>query len=356
MSNAGKTRFRAASACTLLVGAGLALGGCQGGASPLEEVADLGTPVQFDSQTFGVPVSPRVTYAMSVRKGGGRSKVGKPYKVRGQWYYPKDVPGYSKTGKASWYGPNFHGRLTANGETYDMHALSAAHKTFPLPSYAMVTSLKTGSHVMVRVNDRGPYAHGREIDVSSKVADLLGFKSDGTADVRVDYVAKAPVDGDDTKLLMASYRPGGASGNDDSIMVAAAFDTTRSGTPAAALTNAGDPVAGLPGVMRADVIPVPREPDYSASYAAGPATNGAVAALAAVGNGEPERIALGLVTGKTLRKVRSVAFGHGRLLEEAVPGTDAILATLVVARGGDSDGLLERFWQVGAAEAFVIRD
>lgn len=136
--------------------------------------------------------------------------VGKPYRVRGKWYTPKDEPGYDRAGLASWYGPNFHGRLTANGEIYDQYHLSAAHPTFPLPSYARVTNKKNGNSVIVRVNDRGPFAHGRIIDLSNRAAELLDMKHEGVAAVRVEYVGRAPVDGDDTPYLMASYQPGGS--------------------------------------------------------------------------------------------------------------------------------------------------
>lgn len=106
---------------------------------------------------------------------------------------------------ASWYGSAFHGRLTANGEVYDKHHLSAAHPTFPLPSYARVTNLENGTSVIVRVNDRGPYEYGRIIDVSSKTADLLDIKRKGSANVRVQYVGRAPLEGNDMPYLMASY-------------------------------------------------------------------------------------------------------------------------------------------------------
>ncbi|WP_425494041.1 septal ring lytic transglycosylase RlpA family protein [Hoeflea alexandrii] len=136
--------------------------------------------------------------------------MGKPYRVRGKWYTPKEDPNYDKAGLASWYGPNFHGRLTANGEIYDQFHLSAAHPTFPLPSYARVTNKKNGNSVIVRVNDRGPFAHGRIIDLSNKAAQLLDMKHEGVAAVRVQYVGRAPVEGDDTRYLMASYQPGGS--------------------------------------------------------------------------------------------------------------------------------------------------
>ena len=171
----------------------------------------INTTEKFSVAEYGVPASPRVSLARTPKKGGGREMVGKPYRVRGKWYTPKEEPGYDKAGLASWYGPNFHGRLTANGEIYDQFHLSAAHPTFPLPSYARVTNKKNGHSVIVRVNDRGPYAHGRIIDISSKAAELLDMKRDGVAAVRVEYVGRAPVEGDDMPFLMASYRPGGGA-------------------------------------------------------------------------------------------------------------------------------------------------
>jgi rare lipoprotein A len=110
---------------------------------------------------------------------------------------------------ASWYGDAFHGRRTANGEVYDMRSLSAAHPTMPLPSYARVTNLGNGYSMIVRVNDRGPYAPGRIIDVSSRVADMLDIKSTGTAKVKVEYVGAAPLAGTDDSTLVASLRTDG---------------------------------------------------------------------------------------------------------------------------------------------------
>lgn len=130
--------------------------------------------------------------------------------MRGKWYNPKEDPDYDKVGLASWYGSAFHGRYTANGEVYDKYHLSAAHPTFPLPSYARVTNLENGSSVVVRVNDRGPYSGGRIIDLSSKTAEMLDVKGKGTAKVRVQYVGKAPLDGHDMPYLMASYVPKGS--------------------------------------------------------------------------------------------------------------------------------------------------
>lgn len=123
--------------------------------------------------------------------GSGQYKVGSPYQIDGVWYYPKEDPFYDETGIASWYGEDFHGKSTANGETYDMMALTAAHRTLPLPTIVRVTNLQNGKSILLRVNDRGPYARGRIIDVSKHAADLLGFQRNGTARVRVQYEGRA---------------------------------------------------------------------------------------------------------------------------------------------------------------------
>jgi len=117
---------------------------------------------------------------------GGHYKTGKPYRVGGRTYYPlSTASGYDQTGMASWYGRDFHGKRTANGERYDMHALSAAHKTLPLPSLVRVTNLENGRSVVVRVNDRGPFVKRRLIDLSWAAANALGYAGQGTARVRV---------------------------------------------------------------------------------------------------------------------------------------------------------------------------
>jgi len=142
--------------------------------------------------------SPRlITPGMPVPKGGGVYKIGNPYQIGSKWYRPRVDTSYDRTGIASWYGDDFHGRQTANGEIYDMNALTAAHPTLPMPVYAHVTNLSNGRSIIVRVNDRGPYAQNREIDLSKKSAELLGFKKQGTAPVRVRYVGQAPMTGSD---------------------------------------------------------------------------------------------------------------------------------------------------------------
>lgn len=115
-------------------------------------------------------------------------KVGKPYQVRGRWYAPAHQPGYDETGEASWYGAAHQGKPTASGETFDLRRVSGAHKTLPLPSLVEVTNLANGRRLRVRINDRGPFAHGRILDVSQAAAEMLGFKAQGVARVRVRYV------------------------------------------------------------------------------------------------------------------------------------------------------------------------
>ena len=125
--------------------------------------------------------------------GGGDQLVGQPYQVAGRWFYPREQPGYDKTGTASWYGEAFHRRRTSNGEWFDMATLTAAHPTLPLPSYAVVTNLENGRNVIVRVNDRGPFVGSRIMDLSKRAADVLGYRANGKAHVRVRLLGPAPV-------------------------------------------------------------------------------------------------------------------------------------------------------------------
>lgn len=125
----------------------------------------------------------------SDEKSGGYYKVGKPYQIEGIWYHPEENYEYDETGIASWYGAKFHGRKTANGEDYDMNALTAAHRTLPMPSFVRVTNLENGRSLVLKVNDRGPFAKGRIIDISRRGSQLLGFQQQGTARVRVQILA-----------------------------------------------------------------------------------------------------------------------------------------------------------------------
>jgi rare lipoprotein A len=172
---------------------------------------------------YGVSSSPRVVaLGDPVPKGGGTYRVGKPYTVAGRVYVPEEDPNYRAEGMASWYGDDFHGRLTANGEVFDMTSLTAAHPTLPIPSYARVTNVRNGKSLIVRVNDRGPYHGNRLIDVSNKAAELLEFRSNGVARVRVEYVGRAPLEGSDDRQLVATLRTGVPAPAPSTVRIAAA--------------------------------------------------------------------------------------------------------------------------------------
>ncbi|RZI98572.1 MAG: septal ring lytic transglycosylase RlpA family protein [Brevundimonas sp.] len=168
----------------LAVGLLSLLAACAGGARP-----DVrGTPVVTD-------LAPIVSGTM------------RAYQVRGRWYQPAEQPGYDETGAASWYGDQFNGRPTATGERFDMHALTAAHRTLPLPGLVEVTNLANGRRIVVRVNDRGPFVEGRIIDLSRGSAEALGMLQAGVAEVRVRYLGLAPRLGEGRSLQYARADP-----------------------------------------------------------------------------------------------------------------------------------------------------
>lgn len=207
-------------ACVLAVA--LALGAC----AQIKFGAQAAKSISGSADAPPQPVRPLGTY-----------KVGEPYQIAGTWYYPAEDWSYSETGVASFYGgertgTNFHGRLTANGELYDMNALTAAHTTLPMPSLVRVTNLDNGRAIVLRVNDRGPFARGRIIDVSRRAAQLLGFEGQGTARVRVEMLAE------ESQRLKASL-----TGRDETQTVAA--------VPRTAV--ASDALPPLPGAREARV-------------------------------------------------------------------------------------------------------
>jgi rare lipoprotein A len=134
-------------------------------------------------------------------KGGGRYQIGNPYQVAGRWFTPREQPGYDKTGLASWYGEAFHRRKTSNGEWFNMNDFTAAHATLPLPSYAKVTNLENGRTIIVRVNDRGPFVDTRIMDLSKASATALGYRDQGMAQVRVQWIGVAPLNDNGSNLL-----------------------------------------------------------------------------------------------------------------------------------------------------------
>ncbi|CAL1691782.1 Endolytic peptidoglycan transglycosylase RlpA [Brevundimonas subvibrioides] len=131
----------------------------------------------------------------------------RPYQIRGRWYRPEEQPGYDQVGMASWYGDQFNGRPTSTGERFDMHALTAAHKTLPLPGLVEVTNLANGRTVVLRVNDRGPFVDDRIIDLSRGAAEALDMLQRGVGEVRVRYLGRAPRVGGGAVLQYAQARP-----------------------------------------------------------------------------------------------------------------------------------------------------
>jgi rare lipoprotein A len=122
-------------------------------------------------------------------------KVGSPYQVDGVWYYPQEQPDYDATGIASWYGRDYQGKPTADGEIFDLNNVTGAHPTLPMPVNVRVTNLENGRSLVVRINDRGPYVNGRIVDLSQHAAELLGFRDQGLARVRVTFLGRADLNG-----------------------------------------------------------------------------------------------------------------------------------------------------------------
>lgn len=195
----------------------------------------------------------------------GPYKVGKPYQVKGVWYYPQADYSYDETGIASWYGPGFHEKATANGETYDENALTAAHKTLPMPSLVRVTNLENGRSIVVRVNDRGPFVNNRIIDMSRRGAQLLGFEQTGTAKVRVQVMKE--------ESMLIAAKASSQGGGDT-------FSPTPQAAPAGAVS-----AQALPPVGGGTAQPAP----------AGKPVQGSVVGQSAVGQSATAQSAIGQV-------------------------------------------------------------
>lgn len=352
----------------------------------------------FAESAYGVKASPRVSnLRTNLPRGGGRDQTGQPYMVKGRWYYPKEEPGYSKVGEASWYGEAFHGRLTANGEIYDMTHLTAAHPTMPLPSYARVTNMKNGTSVIVRVNDRGPFERGRVIDLSNKAAEMLDYAHTGMAQVKVDYIGRAPLEGRDDQYLLASYRPGkGAPSINDGlptgVMIAmnGATPTTRAtatrevaySAPAlAAFGNSVGVGTGETTLTLPDFGPIaPERPGgqqiagatmpalgyaeermarASAAFEAFDAKPHAAQAIAdkwrMLNGGAREYVAVGTYASRAeAQRMASLLGQVGKVELQQKAGS--VELTLRGDGRVSTDQILETAWANGAPDAFVVRD
>jgi rare lipoprotein A len=286
---------------------------------------------------YGVAPSPKVVAdGQPIPKGGGRQMVGKPYTVAGRTYVPNETPRASE-GLASWYGSNFHGRMTANGEVFDRDSIAAAHTTMPLPSYARVTNLQNGHSMIVRVNDRGPFHGNRVIDVSERAAAALGFRQSGTARVRVEYVGRASTNGSDDRILLASLRTDGqpaALTGSAPTMIAQAAPRPNAPRQAIALRTYESDDGSYPA-------PAP---------VAQPAGSGAVASNVPL---PPERpFDLGTIPGAASPVARISSAAPG-----AVPASRPVVASLYEAPPGHAPSGFQRSGAYSAANPskFVLR-
>jgi len=265
----------------------LAAGGL-GACSTSEPFRGLTSPLASPPSATSSPVTRRLADDVEPRGSAGSYKIGRPYQLNGRTYVPSEDPNYRAEGIASWYGPDFHGRPTANGEIFDMNGISGAHPTLPMPSYLRVTNLANGRSIIVRLNDRGPYAQERVVDLSIGAAKALDFYAQGLARVRIEYVGRAPLTGGDDRMLLATLRHGSPAPSPSLARVAAAKPFAL---PSSNQTSSGEAERSL-----ALGTPSARAPQRAPAQD-GPATRSVVRAPGAPTAGEP---AYGLITGRGL--------------------------------------------------------
>ena len=281
------------------------------------------------------PPPPPEDHTVTVPPNAGVYKVGQPYQVDNVWYYPREQPDYDETGIASWYGPTFYGHHTANGEMYDGNALTAAHKTLPMPVNVRVTNLENGKSLIVRVNDRGPYARGRIIDLSKRAAELLDVVQTGTARVRVTYIARADINGapvSSTPAAIASALPAAPTAKVDSDALAIVPGAAVAPPPTQARTM---PSAPIPSQMFAQDqptgqvtrVPVPAVTHLYVQLGAFSKLGNAKSLLSRVGG--DLRISTLQRGGQTLYRVRSGPLG-------SVQDADAALSRITGAGANDA--------------------
>ena len=237
-----------------------------------------------------------------IKNYGGIYKVGNPYQIAGRWYYPKEDYHYSETGVASWYGEDFNGKMTANGERYNMNTLTAAHRTLPLPSIVKVTNLQNGRSIVARVNDRGPYVKDRIIDLSKRGAQLLGYMGQGTTKVKVEIMEteskalkEAMLTGnisDDTAKKLAAQKPAPSLFESSQERIQVAHETEKKDMAAIYASAGGKEI-------------------QSGSYqASGQTVEPAVYGSAAAANGEIKSAAIGVVGQARRQDDHSGIYGH----------------------------------------------
>jgi rare lipoprotein A len=288
--------------------------------------------------------------------GEGIYKVGTPYQINGVWYYPAVDYAYAETGIASWYGPGFHGNATANGEGYDQNGLTAAHRTLPMPSMVRVTNLENGRQLALKVNDRGPFAHNRIIDVSRRAAQLLGFEQQGTARVRVEIMA------DESRQLAMLY--------------GAATPVATQAAVVAPTTAAGSPqVTAAPvGAVTTETLAAPGQADQAGKPVVGKAVPEPIVGRASLAAGpQPDGKVTLVPVRKTAMFVQAGAFTNvanaNRLRLKLAPfGRSQVIPAIVgdqrfyrvrigpIASLGQADAVLARIVAAGHPEARIIVD
>ncbi len=263
-------------------------------------VAEQPVPLAINDEEDDEPQTSAEPAPQAAAAGEGgwleRERVGPPYQANGQWYVPTPEPGYSQTGTASWYGPQFYGQRTASGEVFDQDALTAAHPTLPIPSLVQVTNLENGREIIVRVNDRGPFVGERLIDLSRGSASALGFQQQGQARVHVRYLGPAPrrVNADGSMAPASPPSPPAS---------AAQADDAEEG-PSSPLPPASDGVSLAGG-------PADEAPRYAPAYAAPAAGNFfvQVGAYSDLSNAHRVRDAVG-AAGPVLVDIRQTSAGE----------------------------------------------
>ncbi|MGB8839459.1 MAG: septal ring lytic transglycosylase RlpA family protein [Aliidongia sp.] len=271
-------------------------------------------------------------------------KLGQPYQINGTWYYPSADFNYDETGIASWYGPDFDQKVTANGEIFDQNLASAAHKTMALPTIVQVTNLDNGRSIEVRVNDRGPFVGNRILDVSRRAAQLLGFEEVGTAKVRVRVVAP------ETMQAQSIARHNGGEGTgDEASPPAVPHGTVVAQTLPPPGSNAPpQPVPPAPIPPPAPLAAVPASAPVSETVYLLPVKQTHLFIQAGA-----------FASGTNATRMKSLLDGLGPVAVTGtrVNGIDVFRVRLgPIASVDEADRLLSRVVQAGAGEAKIVVD
>jgi rare lipoprotein A len=289
-----------------------------------------------------MPPPPAPPQPVQVPPRAGVYRIGVPYQIDNVWYYPQEQPTYDETGIASWYGPSFYGRPTANGEIYDGDKLTAAHKTLPMPVNVRVTNLDNGRSIIVRVNDRGPFARGRIIDLSRRAAELLDMTRAGTAKVRVQYLSRADLGGgvpiEDTPPAIANALTAAPAGQ----VASATLDALPGVAVAPPVQTAPLPAP----VVTAPLAPVSTEPSDQVDHVPVPKSNRLYVQVGAFSNAEnARRLVANLGGGLQISTVQK----NGQTLYRVRTGP--------LASVQDADAALTRFnVQAGGGDARIVVD